>query len=71
MTSRLKTVGVGNERFYGGRDDDSNTRYRYQPPHVLVMFCLNDNRTFKLVDPILRPLNLIGKFAKSEAGRRR
>src|ERR1039457_6983186 len=71
VTSGLKPVGVWNERLYGGRDDHSNARYRYQPPHVLVTFCLNDNRTLELIDPLLRPLNLIVKFAESEAGRRR
>src|SRR5450756_2241927 len=67
VTSGLKPVGVWNERLYGGRDDHSNARYRYQPPHVLVTFCLNDNRPLELVDPLPRPLNLIGKFAESEA----
>src|SRR5579863_5820958 len=71
MTSGLKPVRVWNERLDGGCNDGSDARYRGQPSHVLVTLCLNDNRTFELVDPLLRPLNLIGKFAESQARRRR
>ena len=68
VTSGLKSAGICNERFYGGRDDCADARYRCQPSHVGVTFCRNDNYAFEVIDPLLRALNLVGKFVESQSG---